>query len=430
MKIWALLAVLAVPQDDVDELIRQLGADDLAVREQAMEALIRKGPPVLEKLKSATKDSDPEVALRAQQAIERIERAEAVRKIVPDGRRVTVDLKDVTVDEIARALGVEIRTADALKGRALSLQVRDAELLRAIDALARELRQEWRFDGKAIVFGTDPFVEYPTAYAGPFRFRIKSIRATSENTFNRRTGELEFSIDVDMEEGTAPAGALQILAIEDEGGQKIEWDKEEPVMGRGLSMSSMTINGKTIRVFEENGKLRAVVDDPGSALEGKRVILRNLRKPASKLASLRGEVTFTIPGAFTPVQIDAVEKGTSRSAGDLEATIEEVSDESIVLGIRMKDGSPASRELIDEKSIRIRCGDEEFPATVVDPDTVELGRKNRVVQRKLPQTAGPVRVQILLPKAMAGKKIDRITLSMRQVILHRVPFEFRDVDLR
>lgn len=429
MRIWALslLAIFTVPQDDIDELIRQLGADDLTVRERAMEDLVRKGTAALEKLKAATKDSDAEVALRAQQAIEQIERNETVRKVVPEGRRVTVDLKDSTIDDIAKALDLEIRAPEALKGRQVSLQVRDVELLRAVDTLARELRQDWRMEGKAVVFGTDPFVEYPTTYAGAFRFRIKSIRSTSENSFNRRSGELEFSIDVDMETGAAPGGTVKIVAIEDEGGQKIEWDREEPQPGRGMggfAMSTMTINGKTIRVFEENGKLRVVVDDPGSALEGKRVTLRNLKKPAAKLSSLRGEMSLAVPGAQVPLKFDAVAAGTTRTAGDLEATIEESLDDSLVIAVKMKDGSPVPPELVDVKGIRIRCGDEEFPATVVEADDVQYGRLKKVQKRLVPSN-GQLRFQIMLPKA-----VQAVTIPVRQVIQHRVPFEFRDVDLR
>lgn len=55
-----------------DKLIKDLGDDDHRTRETAQAKLEKMGPQALDKLKQATKDTDPEVRRRAERAIERI----------------------------------------------------------------------------------------------------------------------------------------------------------------------------------------------------------------------------------------------------------------------------------------------------------------------------------------------------------------------
>src|SRR5262249_61486054 len=54
-------------------LVRQLGADLYAQREEASQALSRRGRPALPLLREALKDSDAEIVRRAERCIEEIE---------------------------------------------------------------------------------------------------------------------------------------------------------------------------------------------------------------------------------------------------------------------------------------------------------------------------------------------------------------------
>jgi hypothetical protein len=82
----AFLLFLALQAQDIDRLIRDLGDDDLAVRDSASTKLVEAGAAAEEALQRATSSPDPEVAARAKEALRRIQlnrRTAAVRARLP-----------------------------------------------------------------------------------------------------------------------------------------------------------------------------------------------------------------------------------------------------------------------------------------------------------------------------------------------------------
>lgn len=84
--ILALLLTLTQDADRIQDLIRKLGSEDYAAREQATEDLKRIGKPASEALRKAAQESaDPEVRQRAQALLDESSKAEkpAPRKALP-----------------------------------------------------------------------------------------------------------------------------------------------------------------------------------------------------------------------------------------------------------------------------------------------------------------------------------------------------------
>ncbi len=67
-----MLLALALLLQDVDALIRRLGSEAFAERQQAVEDLVARGRPALQALRQAAASADPEVAWRAREALDRI----------------------------------------------------------------------------------------------------------------------------------------------------------------------------------------------------------------------------------------------------------------------------------------------------------------------------------------------------------------------
>ncbi len=95
MKTLAILALLggaafAQEQDDpakkVDDLVRQLGHDEYAVREKASQELKRIGKPAEEALRKAAQGEDPEVRARARAILDDLAQAEKPRAGEPPKR--------------------------------------------------------------------------------------------------------------------------------------------------------------------------------------------------------------------------------------------------------------------------------------------------------------------------------------------------------
>ena len=85
----ALAAVLALTQDaaKIDELVRQLGSEEFAVREKASEELRKTGKPAEEALRKAAGSDDPEVRTRAKSILEDLGKPKAPEKGTETPRR-------------------------------------------------------------------------------------------------------------------------------------------------------------------------------------------------------------------------------------------------------------------------------------------------------------------------------------------------------
>lgn len=109
-----------VDQNKINEVIQKFGADDFETRVKATEEVERFGPAAIGPLKTAEKNSDPEIAYRAKQALRRMEKVphtavataavRAVVKLKPkDGASVLLGFlpladSDEVADEIRTAL--------------------------------------------------------------------------------------------------------------------------------------------------------------------------------------------------------------------------------------------------------------------------------------------------------------------------------------
>jgi|SRR5579862_5066842 len=81
--IAALLFACCQDADRVQDLIRKLGSDDYATREQATEELRKIGPPAREALRKAAESDDPEVRQRAQSLLDEKPQRPAPRRLPP-----------------------------------------------------------------------------------------------------------------------------------------------------------------------------------------------------------------------------------------------------------------------------------------------------------------------------------------------------------
>jgi len=422
--------VLTLAQDPrIDDLIKRLGDDDFAAREEAQDALVLRGEAALAKLREAATSSDPEVARRAVAAIEAIERKRVVTRGLGEGRRVSVDLKDAPLADLGKALGIEMRAA---RDKRVTIEARGEELLRVLDAVARQTGLAYRVDGRAIAWTTDPFVDAPAAYAGPVKFRVARVRSTSRNDFAKRTTDLELTLAVEREPGAPEiAPVVRALKATDDGGRPIEWAAEQPLRGGGnFSVSSMTVNGRTFKVVSD-GVTTQVIEEGGPA-EGPTLRLRDIAGAVTKLKSLRCEAAFLIPsGAKKQVTFEKPADGASQSAGEVEVTVEHVGETSIELALRLKDGGKVGADAIARDSMVIRARGKEIEATLLDDEEADPAKDARRFARQVQrQGDGALRVRVRVPKAAREAGVDAISLSVREFVRHTVDLEFKDVDVR
>lgn len=448
MKVIALIALSAgilAAQDEarISDLIKKLGDTEYAEREKAKAELAKIGAPALKDLEAATQSPDPEVVQSARDLIEKIRRTQLVQGVLKAGAKVTLSLKDGTFEEAAKAIegatGVQVRVPETLKTVRVSLDVQDAELLRVLDILARQIKETtYRFDGNAVVFGEGKFVDVPAAYKGPFKFSITRIRTTTDNEFSRRTSSVDVTIATEWEPGSKPTEhTVRIVEAVDPSGKKFAPPTEvEPGAGGMQSVSSMTVNGKTIRVINDGGNVRVVTEDADGPDQGKTVSLRDIPSAAAKFQTLRCIASFVIPTAVKKEVVFAKPVvGATQIAGDVEIAIEEIDEDAIRFSLKGRNGEKIGADLLDKNSFVVKSGEKEYEAELQDPGREGWDGKNvqkmiRRVQRVQRQGGDASHFSIAIPKHARENGVDSLKFSVKEVVHHQVEFEFKDLDLR
>jgi hypothetical protein len=430
---FALAGILAAQdQDRIPDLVKKLGDPEFAVREEAKAELAKIGAPALKALQEALQSPDAEVAESARSLIESIRRSQVVQGAIK-GTRVTLQVKETPLAEAARTLGtaagLQIRVPDSIADKPVTADFAGVELLRALDALARAAGAAYRFDGTAaVVFSEGGYVERPVAYSGPFKFTLNRVRSSIDNDFRKRAVDVDLTIAVESEPtARAIEPEIRIVRAVDAEGKKFDGQEEvEPV---GRSVGEMNINGMRIRVVD--GKVQVI--NPGGAAgdEGRTVSLRELPLSGGKLQSVLCAASFTVASeARRGVKFDRPAVGAVQQAGDLEAAIVGMDDQKIEFSLRLKSGARAGPDLFDPKSFSIAAGGADHEARLFDEDRGDRDavRRLRRLQRGLPE--GETRFAVAIPTEARGKPIDAVRFALKEVVEHRVEFEFRDLELK
>lgn len=166
--------------EQVARLIRDLGADDFGVRQNADDRLARLGPAIRQDLEVALRSDDAEVRLRANQLLDRVKIAE-LWSASPVGP-IRGQLLSQTFERLARQSGNHVLLGDhpAPADQLLNFELPAAGYWPSIDELCRRtgnhLRPNFDTQSAGLVVAAGPPGQYPTAYAGPLRVQIVSAR--------------------------------------------------------------------------------------------------------------------------------------------------------------------------------------------------------------------------------------------------------------
>jgi hypothetical protein len=168
----AFLAAVLLVQSEVDlpDLIRRLGSDAPAEREEAAGRLKKLGPSAIPALEDVVRRGDADLRGRARQILEHIARVERVRALRPAERRISLELREEPLpDALRRVLlpfGLEgVRPDAALAERKVSLSLREASLWEAIEGL--EKAADASLDASSGLLGEKRALPIPSSGTGP-----------------------------------------------------------------------------------------------------------------------------------------------------------------------------------------------------------------------------------------------------------------------
>jgi hypothetical protein len=143
--IWAVWAALQDPE--IDRLVERLGDEQAEIREEAERRLQLFGAAALEALRRAASSSDAEAATRAARLVERIRddalaRAEEAEQRTRRLSLVSLAAKDEPLGRVLTDLGPRFTTSALDLNRRVSIDLKEAPLLQALDALGLTLQSQ------------------------------------------------------------------------------------------------------------------------------------------------------------------------------------------------------------------------------------------------------------------------------------------------
>lgn len=175
------LLLLALAQD-VDELARRLGRDDIAEREEAVRQLVEIGEPVRAKMEALLGASDLEVAGRARTVLDALDERRILRAAFGEKREYAISARDEPVVDVLRKFREQAKFPLVLRDVPLDARVtveaRAATPLEVVDRVCAASGKVRLRPATLTVCG-GPAREYPRTFRDQWAVYLDSISVTN-----------------------------------------------------------------------------------------------------------------------------------------------------------------------------------------------------------------------------------------------------------
>ena len=413
MKLCLSLALLLlVDQDDPspDGLVRALDDDNIACREAAMLKLFDLGAAAIPALERAMAQPGQERQLRAQAALDRIERQIRIRGVFTEPAILDLRCQDKPLQDLIPILGTKtglsITMAGDLGHRRVTIGRAAMTPMEALDSLCAAAGDcDWSYvSPKIIEIREGKGVTVPSSYESRFRFTLPHIETFRARRGDRTTGTLCLCIQADHEKGITPIVPPEIVIehVIDETGQDLVPTVETPIHVNSL--------------FRDD----EMMGDPELSFHSRPILLPGQHAEARRLASITGYALYNFALQETTLDIPEVDSGTWIQQGDLEFGVFGLRAGVLQVRIQQEQGNPIPRGILNIPAIRI-----------IDDEGTEHQVPLHAVEMRDLSTGGVSSIHFLLLFDALGQRQARqaklrvVTESYEK----RVPFSFSDVAL-
>lgn len=311
-----LAALLLLAQDPVSGWIRDLGAEEPAVRETAQRKLLQAGPEAVPALREAMETTtDAEVKFACERLLKEIGDTSQVIDLI-DPHLVTLERGEYTLAEAAAALSKSGRTVKVEVGdpdARVTVGWNEAPLIRALDELCAahgKLSYSVGQSGDITVASGSP-IAHPVGYSGPVRVDVVSIEETRRTDFSGepvRTMTVTLKLSSLNPDADAWKETLAVKSIELEDGTELGTAEAQDEMGMGGVMGA----GAVIRIVGAMGGRSA---DPAFTFKA-------APRTAARLGAIRGTAELTMPVGEEFVVLAEGDVGKEMKVGDYTIKLE------------------------------------------------------------------------------------------------------------
>ncbi len=313
MKFLALLGLLAfTPQEEAarraEPLIQQLDSDSPDEREAAEKALLEGGAEFEPFLEKASRQGKPEVRARCRDLLKVIALEKKRRESWAPAKPITTDFKETplkeALDRISKLTGYALAAGDVNKDARVTLALRNATFLQALEAVCLSMGCWYRWDGTSVVLGK--------AEAGHSRSHAGPLMLTAT-----------------LGSGHDSEGALSLdFRLEWDPGLRIRWceieiDSAEDDLGGAVSVAEAKNPAGYVHrtVYSRSHRLPREGDVRCFATDG--LNLTELSKGATSLKSVKGRIVVYLPEEARKMRFD--KKDAPVELGAVTATLRDLS---------------------------------------------------------------------------------------------------------
>ncbi|HLY73636.1 MAG TPA: hypothetical protein VKU80_05915 [Planctomycetota bacterium] len=413
MKSCLLMVLGLLPLQDTpspDELVRALDDDNIARREAAMMKLCDLGSAAIPSLLWAVEQPGEERQLRAQSALDRIERQIRIRAVFTDPPILDLRCQCRALQDLILTLGsktgLSITMAGELGRRKVSITQAAMTPMEALDALCAAAGEcDWSYvTPKVIEIREGALVSVPASYQSRFRFTLPHIETFRSRRGDRTTGTLCLCIQADHERGVSPIVPPEIVIehVIDETGQDLVPALESPIRVNSLYRDD------------------EMMGDPEFSFHSRPILLTGQQANARRLASVTGYAIYSFALQETTLDIPEVDSGAWIQQGELEFGVFGLRAGVLQVRIQQAQGLPIPRGILNVPGIRI-----------IDDEGVEHQVPLHCVEMRDLSTGGVSSLHFLLSFDVLGQRQAR-KAKLRLVTEcyeKRVSFSFTDVPL-
>jgi hypothetical protein len=423
----------------IQELIRNLDDDSFEVREAAERELIAIGPAAIPSLKAVIADADrqkdkTELKIRATSALRGIEFAAKAKQYYVEPKLVTLKARDADLGQVLTDLekqtGVRIQSGSVDPKAKVTLGAENAPLFRVLDDLCRgreDRAYEYRDDG--VHFSSSKFVEYPSSYEGPYRFRIVKLRHEHSTDFKTREGQVELALEADWLNPLKPSKRVEMTvqnATDDKGATLEAIRSESDDEGNNVLVAA---NGRILLQRAGNpGGAEAPTAQPVQVF-----FLKGLRSGATRV-SLSGKARFRFPLEKSDLVFDKPATADALQEGGYSFSLRNQGTNRVwrLTLTAVQGGQAINPEDVDgcidrESIVAVDDAGKEHPATLHS----SRGSDRDVVLRGGQVPAGtPLAVYQVVFPTLEERAVKTIRFKvLTQVFVKTVPFAFNDIPL-
>jgi hypothetical protein len=361
----------------VTDLVAKLSDDSIDARERAVKELADLGPSAIPILRKAMARLDGEVRGRLEEAIKAIEAQDTLSRTLPPLKTVTLDHRNrpakEALEEIARQAGLSVQFEGEVGKEPLSIALKDATPLQAIDEVCRKhgqllprmngveeeatgLRPATPGAGRKIAFMAAPFVNFPVTYVRHYRARVTEVSLTRVNNFQGAQSTGNVQVELHWPPNVAPKSTLkfEITALSDDKGRSLLLEKKEEDGDRRItSLHQSGMEPETQETFE----------------------FKYPEPDATRIALLRGRFVLAYPKETKTLVFEkpAESKGKCLELHGLKVTLDDYQEKGTEVTIRISaagrysgPADPAKRDA-DQESVESR-----LPFSYEDVEPVTL----------------------------------------------------------